>query len=463
MMTDNIVASLPLDELRSIMRSLLTIHPSVTPVFEEQTRNYLDETTSKYSKIANAASTHRGSLCTYRTAYAEWLGVDYATRLCRYCSDSDSEDLAHAYRDKGLTVEDTKSLWDLQRALPSCREVWEGRGGQFPSLVRIAETFTLDADVQLPRIFTGLLQISSLAWGSASRANIFEQFSRYVSRGFTAFNMADYYGDAEIIFGRYRSSSAYADSIFAATKYCVFHPITLSEEAMRASYEDDQYIMALQYLQQDPRAQLLGLCNFDTKHMRRVIESGVKIVSNQVQVRTDTRYTSIEASAADNDQFSLIDSRPIVKMAGFCSEHNIKLLTYGTLCGGLLAEKWLDQAPPDLYSEKITPSQRKYYASIRTWGAWPLFQELLRVLKVTAYKHSVTISKVVTRWVLDFPYVGAVIVGCRMGVSEQSAENLASLGWCLDEEDRQMIEGVMQRSQRKAMFESLGDCVGEYR
>jgi aryl-alcohol dehydrogenase-like predicted oxidoreductase len=75
----------------------------------------------------------------------------------------------------------------------------------------------------------------------------------------------------------------------------------------------------------------------------------------------------------------------------------------------------------------------------------------------------VTISKVVTRWVLDFPYVGAVIVGCRMGVSEQSAENLASLGWCLDEEDRQMIEGVMQRSQRKAMFESLGDCVGEYR
>jgi hypothetical protein len=91
MMTDNIVASLPLDELRSIMRSLLTIHPSVTPVFEEQTRNYLDETTSKYSKIANAASTHRGSLCTYRTAYAEWLGVDYATRLCRYCASLLSE------------------------------------------------------------------------------------------------------------------------------------------------------------------------------------------------------------------------------------------------------------------------------------------------------------------------------------------------------------------------------------
>lgn len=80
-----------------------------------------------------------------------------------------------------------------------------------------------------------------------------------------------------------------------------------------------------------------------------------------------------------------------------------------------------------------------------------------------ADKHSVTISNVATRWVLDFPYVGAVIVGCRMGVSEQSAENLASLGWCLDEEDREMIEGVLQRSQRKAMFESMGDCGEEYR
>lgn len=46
-------------------------------------------------------------------------------------------------------------------------------------------------------------------------------------------------------------------------------------------------------------------------------------------------------------------------MAEVCKKHNIKLLTYGTLCGGLLAEKWLGQEPPDLYSDEATPSLRK--------------------------------------------------------------------------------------------------------
>lgn len=48
-----------------------------------------------------------------------------------------------------------------------------------------------------------------------------------------------------------------------------------------------------------------------------------------------------------------------MKMAEFCKKHNIKLLTYGTLCGGLLAEKWIGQEPPDLYSGEATPSLRK--------------------------------------------------------------------------------------------------------
>ncbi|KAL4817637.1 NADP-dependent oxidoreductase domain-containing protein [Aspergillus spinulosporus] len=514
MMTDTIIANLPLDGLRSIVRSLLTIQPSLTPIFEEQTRNYLEETTSKYSKTANEALNTLSLFSHLRNRIRCMVGCGLCYQALPLLADEFRDEVAVVDGDivqaltaiqktllvhtgsREFTVEEAKPLRDLRSSLLSCRKAWDGQGGQFPqergldatthlldppslsrsasrdpvpselSPVQIAETFALNIDVQLPRLFTGLWQLSSPAWGSASRAKMLEQFTSYVSRGFTAFDMADHYGDAEIIFGHYRSSSAYADSMFAATKYCMFHPMTVSEEAVRAnvsercqrlntdkidllqfhwqSYEDDQYITALQYLQQDPRVQLLGLCNFDTEHMKRVVESGVKVVSNQVQ-------------------FSLIDSRPTIKMADFCSKHNIKLLTYGTLCGGLLAGKWLSQDPPDLYSETTTPSQRKYYASIRTWGEWPLFQELLRVLKVIADKHNVTISNVATRWVLDFPYVGAVIVGCRVGVSEQSAENLVSLGWCLDEEDREMIEGVLQRSQREAMFEGMGDCGGEYR
>lgn len=68
-------------------------------------------------------------------------------------------------------------------------------------------------------------------------------------------------------------------------------------------------------------------------------------------------------------------------MGSACEEHNIKLLTYGTLvsspvetvpyvtastltnlpnkCGGFLADKWLGKPEPDIYDGSITPSQRK--------------------------------------------------------------------------------------------------------
>lgn len=51
-----------------------------------------------------------------------------------------------------------------------------------------------------------------------------------------------------------------------------------------AKYNDHQYVEAAKLIEQDARVDNLGLCNFDTKHMDEIIESGVKIVSNQVQV-----------------------------------------------------------------------------------------------------------------------------------------------------------------------------------
>jgi aryl-alcohol dehydrogenase-like predicted oxidoreductase len=100
---------------------------------------------------------------------------------------------------------------------------------------------------------------------------------------------------------------------------------------------------------------------------------------------------------------------------------------------------------------------------IRSWGGWNLFQELLRVLKSIATKHNVSISTVAIRWVLNFQYVGAVIVGARMGISEHADENAASLGWSLDQGDRDEIDGVLEKSNRMEMFEDMGDCGGEYR
>ena len=49
---------------------------------------------------------------------------------------------------------------------------------------------------------------------------------------------------------------------------------------------------------------------------------------------------------------------------------------------------------------------------LKAWGDWTLFQELLAVLRSIGDRHGgASIANVATRWVLDQPAVGAVIIG----------------------------------------------------
>jgi hypothetical protein len=51
-------------------------------------------------------------------------------------------------------------------------------------------------------------------------------------------------------------------------------------------------------------------------------------------------------------------------------------------------------------------------AITRVWGDWALFQRLLTVLRRIGDRHGgVSIANIAVRWVLDHPFVGAVLVG----------------------------------------------------
>ncbi|KAK8058574.1 hypothetical protein PG994_009022 [Apiospora phragmitis] len=542
MMTDTIIKNLPADGLRVIMRSLLAAHPEITVTFEAETRTYVQETalpaaTRSASKtdaqwldstqntarcmvgcglcyqalplvgnLANQAldlslrgeeeragvsdrlASIDGDIVQATTAVQKTLLVPSGVRELSGGELILVRNLHQVLMDGRQSAAKASMEYPYSRAFAAvsgllgslvgedCEQVTNlGETGEAP--LSSPETFTLNGR-KLPRVFSGLWQLSSPAWGSAPTAKILSQFVKHVRGGFTAFDMADHYGDAEIIFGRFRSAYPHKEALFAATKYCVFHPLTVTRDAVRANvsercqrlqtqridllqfhwqfYNDPQCLDALRYLAEDERVGALGLCNFDTQYMEKIIQNGIKVYSNQVQAGQIDGVLTWR-------QFSLIDSRPTVRMGELCQKHDIKLLTYGTLCGGFLAEKWLGRAEPDLYDEAVTPSQRKYHGVIRSWGDWGLFQELLNTLKTIGVKHKVSVSNVATRWVLDFPYVGAVIVGARMGISEHTEENMASLGWSLDGEDQQAVERVLQKSRRHEMFEAMGDCGGEYR
>ncbi|KII83693.1 hypothetical protein PLICRDRAFT_46832 [Plicaturopsis crispa FD-325 SS-3] len=325
-----------------------------------------------------------------------------------------------------------------------------------------------------PRIWTGLWQLSSNAWGSAPVSKIRQGMARYVEQGYTAFDMADHYGSAEIIYGQFRQSLPSPERVIGATKWCVFRPTEATRAVVEAAvferiermqtqrvdllqfhwqnYADPGYLPALQILhemQNEGHISAIGLCNFDavrTDEICTTLGPGV-IVSNQVQ-------------------FSVIDTRPLHGMADVCERHNVKLLTYGTLCGGFLADKWLDKPQPDLYSGTLTPSQRKYLDMIvKAWGDWDLFQSLLKVLRAIGDRHGgLSIANIATRWVLDHQsFVGAVIIGARLGVSEHPDDNQKVFGFTLSSEDHATIEAVLDRSNGRRLIASVGDCGAEYR
>lgn len=165
-------------------------------------------------------------------------------------------------------------------------------------------------------------------------------------------------------------------------------------------------------------------------------------------------------------QYSVIDQRPAAKMAQFCLASNIQLLTYGTLAGGLLSERYLGKAEPNSRAELYTASLSKYKNMIDSWGGWSLFQDLLVTLETVAKRHDCSVASVATRYVLDCPAVGGVIVGCRLGVTGAGQHISDSLRSCdpdlkLTAEDLTAIDAVTRRS--RDLMALIGDCGDEYR
>ncbi|KIK64370.1 hypothetical protein GYMLUDRAFT_220864 [Collybiopsis luxurians FD-317 M1] len=336
--------------------------------------------------------------------------------------------------------------------------------------------------LKVPRIFNGLWQLSSPAWGSASLYKQHLAFEQLVRVGLIATDMADHYGDAELVYGAFRNQlpPEIGTAVVACSKWCVFRapekPVTsefvldaVIERSRRVGgrvellqfhwydYSAKDYLRILLELVKITKSHphlvtAIGLCNFDSKHTEEACqyllrETGhVGIVSNQIQ-------------------YSLIDTRPTMRMEAVCQKYGIKMLTYGSFCGGFLSEKWLDAGAPDIYSEQaqLTPSQRKYFDMINNWGSWDDLQGLLRTLKRIASKHNVDLANVAARWVLNRPSVGAVIVGTRAGISNHSDSNLKIFSIKLDEQDTTQLDNYALGAKRaEFLFDKIGDCGHEY-
>ncbi|KAM9855316.1 uncharacterized protein ACBR49_001554 [Aulostomus maculatus] len=334
----------------------------------------------------------------------------------------------------------------------------------------------LSGGLEICRVLNGMWQVSG-AHGPVDKVRAVEAMQAYVDAGLTTFDMADIYGPAEDIFGQFngqlksKSSGSPPPALQGLTKY-VPRPGPMDrkvvEKALQRSmtrmqvdsldcvqfhwwdYRDKRYLDALGHLsdmQQEGLIRELALTNFDTQRLEEISNRGIRISSNQVQ-------------------YSLIDQRPAARMESFCLANNIQLLTYGTLAGGLLSERYLGKVEPTSRAELYTASLSKYKNMIDTWGGWSLFQDLLVTLETVAKRHDCSVASVAMRYVLDRPAVGGVIVGCRLGVAGSGQHISDSLLSCspdlkLSTEDLAAIAAVTQRSRDLVVL--IGDCGDEYR
>ncbi|KAI0536115.1 NADP-dependent oxidoreductase domain-containing protein [Xylaria digitata] len=326
------------------------------------------------------------------------------------------------------------------------------------------ERTTIGGDTSIPRIISGLWQ---LAGGHDEQVNIDEaarKMELLAKAGFDCFDMADHYGAAELVVGNFRASSPH--DMLAFTKWCppengiksleaAEQAVMLSCERMRQkqitlmqyhiwNYADDTYwhnLMHLRVMQKWGKIKHIGVTNVDAAHLELLIDTGFEIATNQVSC-------------------SVLDQRLVRgRLASVCEKHKVSVLAYGTLLGGFLSEKWLDQPEPkDMNS--LNWSLRKYLRFIRAAGGWEPFQGLLRTLSTIAQKHNVSIPAVATRYVLDIPTVSAVIVGCRLSAESHkyATRNLEAFSFALSEDDYALI-----RKAQQALTDIPGDCGDEYR
>eukprot|EP00928_Gymnodinium_smaydae_P081307 TRINITY_DN64854_c0_g1_i1.p1 TRINITY_DN64854_c0_g1~~TRINITY_DN64854_c0_g1_i1.p1 ORF type:complete len:510 (-),score=66.08 TRINITY_DN64854_c0_g1_i1:84-1586(-) len=301
----------------------------------------------------------------------------------------------------------------------------------------------------------------------------------YYDNGFRTFDMADHYGSAELIAARCRqllgarSSTASGSDppLVVATKWCP-EPGEMNTERVRAGvqerldrlgvekvdllqlhwwqWEHLAYVDAARELaaqQAEGRIAHLGLTNTDTDHLRVIRAVGANVATNQVS-------------------FSLLDRRASGRMSEYCLESGVRLVCYGSLCGGFLSSRWLGAEEPTFVSkpetssehDPVTWSQMKYKRFIDAAGGWNVLQALLRAANVVAQKHGVSIANVATRWVLEQPAVAAVIVGARLGERHHREDNARIFTFALDAEDHATLDAALQGATPLP-----GDCGDEYR
>ncbi|MFA9559189.1 aldo/keto reductase [Evansella sp. AB-rgal1] len=299
----------------------------------------------------------------------------------------------------------------------------------------MVERLELAKDYTISRVINGCWQLSE---GHSLKTNVDMQdvmkaFHILAEKGFTTFDCADIYTGTEELLGEFltelKSGSTlsphdiqihtkYVPDISLLDKVDYSYTEKIIDRSLKRQKRDVLDLVQFHWwdynvpgyvetaqdllkLKEKGKIRNIALTNFDSKHLSEIVDSGVPIVSCQ-------------------NQYSVFDRRVEKELLEYCKKKGIHLFCYGTLSGGLLAEKWIgkEQVDPD------NRSQVKYLQVIEETLGWDGYQELLLLLERMAKKYSVNIAHIATKYILSQEGVGASIIGVRNSTHVESNSHI---------------------------------------
>ena len=320
--------------------------------------------------------------------------------------------------------------------------------------------FNDGSDTRFAPLLNGMWTLAG-GHGEFDVQEIMEVMKKYARSGYTTFDTADIYGPSEKILGEFYEQwrmqeekplemfTKFVPNIFRepCSPKSVEKTVRNSMNMLKVDKIDlvqmhwwDYAIpgmvdaaLALTDLKEKGMIKSIGMTNMGVDAMDEMWSNDVPIVCNQVQ-------------------FSLIDRRPLNGMVEFCKDKDIKIFAYGSVMGGLLSERFVEE-PARVFGRPRytnvnldTSSLKMYWALVKKFsgGSQDLWRELLGVLKGIALKHDVTVTCVAIRWVMDQGDVYPII-GVRSAKHLEVNEKVLSL--VLDARDNEAIDEVLSRSK----------------
>ena len=161
----------------------------------------------------------------------------------------------------------------------------------------------------------------------------------------------------------------------------------------------------------------LGVCNLGVDPLRRLLEAGVPLATDQVH-------------------HSLVDRRAEGALASFCTERGIGLVTFAPWAGGFLSGRW--RGVPDPLRAGGETFSGEFRALVEIGGGWARLQRQLEALHRVGERHGRSIAAAALRWELQRGPGRAIIFGASG--PHRLPDILSAFEFVLSDEDLDAIE-----------------------